>query len=72
MRDRPGQDVAERVKVEMKIECRTVIEAETIIVEHAVVDDAETKGDEAAVLPPEEKANAIRHSLANRAEISTR
>jgi hypothetical protein len=53
----------------MQIECNAVIQAEVIIVNRAVVDHAETEGDDLSILAPEKETGAFWHFLPQPAEI---
>src|SRR5436189_6089901 len=67
--DRPGEDVAQRVEIEMKIERDAVIEAEVVVIDDAVVHQGDAERHRLSVLAPDKKPRPIRHSLSETAEI---
>src|SRR3954467_1536998 len=60
---RPRDDVAERVKIEVQLECNAVIQSDALIVDRVTTNEAKTECNNVAALPPEEAARAIRHPL---------
>src|ERR1700730_18025744 len=66
--DRPGDHVAQRIKIEMKIECHIVIKPETFVINGVVTNQAKTEGDDSARFAPNEKACSLRHRLSDSAE----
>src|SRR5438132_12236266 len=66
---RPDEHVAERVEIKMQVERDCVIQAETFIVNLAIVDQATTEGDGLALMAPDEKPHAFRHHFCERAKV---
>src|SRR4051812_22224356 len=67
--ERPAQDVAQRVKVEMKVERHAVIQTEVIVVDRALMHERDAEPKRLFLLSPDKKANASRHSAAEFAEV---
>src|SRR6476619_7403220 len=70
--ERPAEDVAQGVKVEMKIERHAVIQAEVIVVDRALMHERDAERNRLSLLSPDKKTDAIRHSTAEFAEIFLR
>ena len=61
---RPGEEIAQRDKVEVPIQCDGVVEAEILIIQDPVMNQADAARDETTVMAPEEKARAVWHLFA--------
>src|SRR5438477_400323 len=61
---RPSQNIAQCVKVEMEIERHPIIEADVIVVDRPVMDERDAEGNRLSVLSPDKEARAIRHASA--------
>src|SRR4029450_4162493 len=66
---RPSDDVAQRVEIEVQIEGDAVIEPHAFGVNRVVADEGKTEGDNFPRLPPDEEARPFWHLLAESAEI---
>src|SRR5205085_5568239 len=62
LRERPADDVAEGVEIQMEVQRDAVVEAEVIVIDGSVVHQGDAKGNRLSVLSPEKKAGAVRHA----------
>ena len=69
MFERPFNDVAQSIKIEVKIVGNTIIETKIVIVNRAFVNHANAEGDDFCLLSPNEKPGPFRHSLTKAAKI---
>src|SRR5258706_1202830 len=58
-RHAPRQEVAQRMKVQVQVECDAVVEAEVLVVERVAVHHAEAEGDGLPCLAPDEEAHLV-------------
>src|SRR6266404_5648654 len=68
--DRPGENVADSIKIKMQVQRDPIIKPKIFIVDGPVVDQANAKGDNAAIDSPDEKTSALRHHPPEPREIS--
>ena len=66
---RPRNDVAQRVEIEVQIERNLVIKPDAFVINSVAAHKAKTERDDLVVLSPDKKSGALRHLLANCAEI---
>src|SRR4029434_1969560 len=66
---RPSDDVAQRVEIEVQIEGDAVIEPHAFVVNRVVTDQAQTECDNFAALAPDKETRPIRHLLRESAKI---
>ena len=66
---RPRDDVAQCVKVQVQIKRYPVIEPDAFVVDCVATDETETECDDFAILSPDEEPRALRHSLTDSEEI---
>ena len=66
---RPGDDVAQRVKIKMQVECDAVVQPNAFVINFVVADESKTECDDLAQLPPNKEARPIRHPLSDSAKI---
>src|SRR6267378_6873797 len=59
--DRPSENVADGIKIEMQVQRDPVIEPEIFIVDGAVVDQANAEGNNTPIDSPDKKTSALRH-----------
>src|SRR5206468_5932745 len=69
---RPGDDVAQRVKIKMQVERDTVVQSNAFVVNLVVADEAKAECHDPAQLAPDEKARSFRHPLPDCAKIILR
>ena len=67
---RPRDNVAQRVEIQVQIERDAVIEPDAFIVDRVVTHQAKTECYDFATLPPDEEARSIRHPPSNRTKIT--
>src|SRR4029077_17416707 len=60
---RPGDDVAQRVKIKMQLERDAVVQSNEFVVNFVVADEAKAECDDFAQLAPNKEARPIRHPL---------
>src|SRR5581483_6332588 len=70
--ERPRNDVAQRVEIEVQIQSHAVVQPDAFIVNRVTAHQAKAEGDDFSLLPPDEEARPIRHALARGAEIVRR
>src|SRR6266513_1695917 len=59
--NRPGENVADSVKIKVQVQRDPVIKPEIFIVDGPVVDQANAKGDNTPIDSPDKKTSALRH-----------
>src|SRR5437867_12705206 len=67
--DGPAQDVAQRVKIKVKIERDRIVRAEIFVISRTSVHPANAEGDDVAIESPDEKTHPFRHVLAELGKI---
>src|SRR5438046_9345162 len=67
--DGPAQDVAQRVKIKVKIERHRIVQAEIFVINRTSVHHANAEGDDVAIESPDEKTHPFRHVLAELGKI---
>ena len=67
--DRPRDDVAQRVEIEVQIERDAIIKPDAFIIDRIVTDQAKTERNNFSVLPPDKEARPFRHPLTDRTKI---
>ena len=67
--DGPAQNVAQCVKIKMKIDSDRIVESEIFVVDRTIVHHTNAEGDDAAIESPDEKTHAFRHVLAELGKI---
>jgi hypothetical protein len=67
--DRPSDDVAQRVEIEVQIERDAIIKPDAFIIDRIVTDQAKTKCDNFTLLSPDKETRPFRHSLSDRTKI---
>ena len=66
--DRPGQNVPQGIEIKMQIERHAVIESKIFVVNCVAAHHGNAEGDDYVLDPPDEKARALGHALAERAK----
>src|SRR5438876_5477682 len=69
LRERPADDVAQRVEIKMEVERHPVIEPEVVVIDGAVVHWRDAEGDGLSILPPDKKPGPFRHALTQAAQV---
>src|ERR1700704_5181813 len=54
--ERPGNDVAQSIKVEMQIERDGIVQADALVINRSIMHQAKTERDDLALLAPDKKA----------------
>jgi hypothetical protein len=69
---RPGEDVAQRVKIKMQVERDAVVQSNAFVINFVVADESKAECHDPAQLAPDEKARSFRHPLSDCAKIILR
>src|SRR6476619_6542776 len=67
--NRPAQNVAQGVKIEMQIERDGIVQAEIFVVDRAVVHHANAESNNASIESPDKKVDTFRHELTELCQI---
>src|SRR4029077_10422159 len=66
---RPGDDVAQRVKIKMQVERDVLVHSNAFVINVVVADEAKAESDNLSQLAPNKEARPIRHPLSDCAKI---